>query len=200
MLVFVSIFLAALRETLFVYFLNLIWAGRIILQNFDQHCIWIMGVLIALVLTIVLSLRNLQIVHPDVQATKRDVSFIQNRIRFWRTEVNLMSSDVFSRSSHPSDLRRLVILVLANQAHVDIKEINKRIRYRKLQVPPEVSYVLGMETPQEEGRKQPGIIYQFMNSILRKWRSSRVSSDSPDPRFGRVAAYLESLLENDHDS
>ena len=200
MLVLVYIFRDMLRETLLAYILNLLWTANAVLQSFDQRCIWILGLLIALVITIILSLQNYQIFIPDAEETRSEPSLFQHRIRFWRTEINVMSSDVSSHSPRPSDLRRLVNLVLASRAQADIKEINQLIRDRKLQVPIEVSYVLGIESPEVRVNHQPGFINRLIRILQRKWRISQVSSHSPDPGFDKVAAYLESLLEDNYDN
>jgi hypothetical protein len=188
-----------LKETVLVSILYVLWVGDLAIQSFDQRCIWQMALVISLVLTIIFSLRKIEKSISNPLTTVQRGSLVPSRIRFWRIQVRVGSSAVYERSSRPSDLRGLVIKSLAYRENRDIKEIKQLLRSKKLQAPPEVRYILGMDDLKRGADNRPGILRRIKQkfSLMR----AKVSDPpySPDPRFDQVADFLESLLEDDYD-
>lgn len=199
MLILALFFQDTLRETVLVSILYLIWVGKLAIQSFDQRCIWQLAIVITLVLTLIFSLRKFGKSILNFEVTERRDSVNYSRIQFWRSEIRVAGSAVFARRSRPSNLRRLVITGLAYRDHMDIKEINKQLRSRKLQVPPELRSILGVDDAQERAEQRPGILSLIRQKFNGLRRNSFDPELLPDPRLDEVASYLESLMEDYHD-
>jgi hypothetical protein len=200
MLVLAFSYQGTLRETVLVSILYVLWLGDLAIQSIDQRCIWQLALVITLVLTITFFFRKIEKSISNSLTTVKRGSLVPSRIRFWRIQVRVGSSAVYARSSRPSDLSGLVIKALAYHENMDIKEVIKLLRSQKLQVPPEVRNILGMDDLKREAEYRLGILRR----IQQKFRLMRANvldpTFSPDPRLDKVAEYLESLLEDEHDS
>ena len=188
-----------LRETVLVSILYVLWVGDLAIQSFDQRCIWLLALVITLVLTITFSRRKTEKPIADSQTTLRRRSFVPGRIDYWRSQVWLGSSAVYMRSYHRSDLRRLVIKALAYRENKDSEEIRELLRSEKLQVPPEVRYILGMDDLVRGAEYRLGILHRIQQRFNWIHANFLAPTFSPDPRLDKVAAYLESFVEDDHD-
>ncbi|MBA7640894.1 hypothetical protein ES703_48565 [subsurface metagenome] len=188
-----------LKETVLVFILYLIWVGDLAILSFDQRCIWQMALVIALILTIAFSRRKTEksISSPPGNVHRR--SSFPDRIRFWRTQVRIGSSAGFARRSRPSELSGLVIKALAYRENTDFKEIKEQLRSHEIQAPQEVRYILGIDDLQRATEQQPGNLVRIRKKFNLMRGKVLDPAYSPDPRFDKVAAYLESLLEAEHD-
>ena len=188
-----------LKETVLVSILYVLWVGDLAIQSFDQRCIWQMALVISLVLTIIFSLRKIEKSISNPLTPVQRGSLVPSRIRFWRIQVRVGSSAVYAHSSRPSDLRGLVIKVLAYRENTNIKEIIKLLRSKKLLAPPEVRYILGMDDLKRGAEYRLGILRRIQQKFSLMRANVFDPPNSPDPSLDQVAEYLESLLEDDYD-
>lgn len=192
------IFQNSLRETLLDPILYAIWVVELAIKSTDQRCIWLLALVITLVFTIIISLRDLEVMRPRYTPESPAYTNIPSRIRFWRVQVWMGNEPGDLFSSHPSDMRALIIRALAYRENLEVGEIIDQIRVREIDVPPEVQYILGIGDLERGAEHRDGL----MNRIRRMFGSSGERSAAimlPNPSLDQVAAYLENLLEEDHD-
>jgi len=189
-----------LRETVLVSILYVFWLGDLAIESFDQHCIWLLTLVITLVLTLKFSHRRAEKSIAPPKTTLRRPSQVIRRIHFWKNRIKDGRTAVFKHDYHRSDLLWLVVKTLAHRENSNPEDIKKRLLSGELLVPPEVQGILGMDDPQSSLDQQIGIIQRIQQII--HWSSERVQAPIflPDPRLEEVATYLESLLEDGHDA
>jgi hypothetical protein len=184
-----------LKESLLVPLLYILWIGELTFKSFDQQCIWLLALTIALVLSVSFSRQSRKPVEKS-RLKRRRSSLAAGRIRFWRGQLRVGSSSVYAHSYRRLAIRQLVLRALAYRMGLDEEEIKAQIHSGRLQVPSEVGYVLGMDTTQD----QPvGFLKRLQGRFeaITEWFGT--STFSPDPRLEKVADYLENLLEVEND-
>ena len=188
-----------LKEVVLVPMLYVLWAGELVFKSFDQQCIWLLALVIALVLSLSFSGRTKEPVE-DHRMSRTHHFLAAGRIRFWRGQIRVGSSAVYASGYRRSELRRLVIKTLAYREGVSSEEIKEQLRSGGLSVPPEVSYILGLDDTRDSPDQPVALMKRieewFDQTIVR----FRASAFSPDPRLEKVAEYLESFMEVDNDA
>ena len=188
-----------LKEVVLVPMLYVLWAGELMFKSFDQQCIWLLALVIALVLSLAFSRRTVEPVE-DHRISAPHHYLTAGRIRFWRGQIRVGSSAVYASGYRRSELRRLVIKALAYREGVSNEEIKEQLRSGGLSVPPEVSYILGLDDTRDSPDQPVDLMKRieewFDQTIVR----FRASAFSPDPRLEKVADYLESFMEVDNDA
>jgi hypothetical protein len=192
------IFQEALKDTLLVYIQYVLWVGELAFKSFDQRCIWLLALVITLVLTLKFSRYKTEkpIEKPKTPLPPR--SSETRRINFWRKRIEVMRSAV-ERDYYLSDLYQLIIKTLVYHEESNPVDIRERLRSGDLAVPSEVHEILGLVDLQSSPEQQIGIIQRIQQGFHWIRNIFKTQTDLPDPRLEKVAAYLESLLENDHD-
>ena len=185
--------------TVLVPVLYLLWMVDVALQMFGQQCIWLIALMIALVLSFVLSRRK----EKPITALDRTIESrgpAQGRIQFWRRRVRVDSGAIFAVGYRRLELRRLVIQVLAYRESIGVQDTEEQIKSGQMRVPTEISYILGLDDQPVESHNSIGFI-EFIKYRL-EWITERFVTPrySPDPRIEKVAEYLESLMEVDNDT
>ena len=188
-----------LKEAALVPMLYILWVGELVFKSFDQQCIWLLALVIALVLSLSFSRRTKEPVEDyRIPAPQHFLGI--GRIRFWRGQIRVGSSTVYTSGYHRSELRRLVIKTLTYREGVSDEELKEQLRSGRLNVPPEVRYILGLDDIRDGPDQSVDLmkrIVGWFDQIIVRFGASKFS---PDPRLEKVAEYLESLMEVDDDA
>lgn len=187
-----------LKEAVLVPMLYILWVGELVFNSFDQQCIWLLALVIALVLSLSFSRRTKEPVE-DYRMSAPQHFLGTGRIRFWRGQIRVGSSAVYASGYHRSELRRMVIKTLAYREGLRDEEIKEQLRSGRLNVPPEVRYILGLDDTRDSPDQPMNLMKRidgWFDQIIGRFG---VSTYSPDPRLEKVAEYLESLMEVDDD-
>ena len=188
-----------LKEAALVPMLYILWVGELVFKSFDQQCIWLLALVIALVLSLSFSRRTKEPVE-EYRMSAPQHFLGSGRIRFWRGQIRVGSSAVYASGYHRSELRRLVIKTLAYREGVSDEELKEQLRSGRLNVPPEVRYILGLDDIRDGPDQSVDLmkrIVGWFDQIIVRFGASKFS---PDPRLEKVAEYLESLMEVDDDA
>ena len=187
-----------IKGVVLVPLLYIVWVADLVLKSFDQRCIWVMALVTAVSLSLAFS-RRTQEFSENYRRSAPQRFLDSGRIRYWRRQIRIGSSALYTIGFHRSELRRLVIETLAYREGLSGEEIKEQLDAGELNVPPEVSYILGLDDLQENPDKPLG----FMKRIAR-WFDEIIghfggSHFLPNPRLVKIAEYLESLMEVDND-
>jgi hypothetical protein len=179
--------------------LYLAWVIDLALQIFGQRCIWIT----ALIITLVLSLRVFQRREKPIKGLDHTVyerGPAVGRIQFWRQRVRVNSNAIYAVSYRRPAMRQLIIQALAYRENSNTQEIEKKLRSGEMNLPAEVSSILGLDNQPVKSRSSIGLI-EFIKLRL-DWIKGRFIKPKyiPDPQIEKVADYLENLMEVDDDA
>jgi len=186
-------------EIVLVPILYLLWVFDLALQIFGQRCIWT----VALIIALVLSLRFFQRKEKPIKGLDRTVygrGPAIGRIQFWRRRVRVNTNAIYAVSYRRPVLRHLIIQALAYRENSNIQEIEKKLRSGQMNIPTEVSTIMGLKDHSVESRSSIGLI-EFIKLRL-DWIAERFITPKfvPDPQIEKVADYLENLMEVDNDA
>ena len=187
-----------LKDAVLVPMLYLLWVGDLVFKSFDQRCIWLLALVIALALSLSFSRRTKEPVEDHRKSTSNHY-LTGGRIRFWRGQIRVGSSAVYASGYRRSELRRLVIKTLAYREGVSNEEIKEQLHSGGLNVPPEVSYILGLDDTQDSSDQPVDLMKRIEGWFGQIKLRFGVSEFSPDPRIEKIAEYLEKLMEVDND-
>ena len=188
-----------LQDAVVIPLLYLLWVGDLVFKSFDQQCIWLLSLFIALVISLSFARREKNLVENPPTVQERH-SLVAGRTHFWRTQVRLSASKVYARGYRRSELRRLVTKALSYHENCDEEQIKAQIRSGQLVVPSEVRSILGVDDHQDE----PNPSLSFIENIRQRfaWLIERFAEPRfiPDPRIEKIVEYLESIMEVDNDT
>jgi hypothetical protein len=197
-LVFGYIYRDILRDTALVFFLYMFWVGELAFQSLGQRNIWILALVITLVLTVRFSRQMIENPIAQPKTTLDSPPPDTRRISFWRKRVKVMRSTA-ERDYYLSDLYQLIIKSLAYDKQINPEDIKEQLRSGTLLLPSEVYDFLGVFDLQYGSDQQIGFIQKLQQRFHRIRGSFKSKSNLPDPGLEKVAAYLESLLEDGDD-
>ena len=188
-----------LKEIVLIPLLYVMWVTELVLKSFDQRCIWLMALVVAVSLSLAFSTRTRS--PEDIYLKSVSHRFLDSgRIRYWRRQIRIGSSVLYTSGFHRSELSRLVIETLAYREGVSAEEIKEQLNAGAITVPSEVSYVLGLDEIQDHPDKPLGFVKRtarWFNHIFEQFVSPKFI---PNPRLEKVVEYLEGLMEVDDDA
>jgi hypothetical protein len=189
----------SLKEIILIPLLYVVWITELVLKSFDQRCIWLMALVVAVSLSLAFSRRSrapLDIYQRSVPQSFPD----SGRIRYWRRQIRIGSSALYTSGFHRSELSRLVIEALAYREGVSTEDIKEQLNVGAITVPAEVRTVLGLDDIQDHPDKPSGFMKRTARWFSQFFRQLFAPKFSPNPRLEKVVAYLESLMEVDDDT
>jgi hypothetical protein len=178
--------------------LYLMWFVDLALQMFGQQCIWVLALIIALILSFVVSHRNETSV-PDATRGMENRPAV-GRIQFWRRRVRISSNTIDDVSFRGSEFRQLVLQTLAYQENTNIRDIEEQLRSGQIRVPADVSNILGLTDQITVTRPSIGFLESIKLRIRWIIESFAPPEYYPDPRIEKVAEYLENIMEVEDDT
>jgi hypothetical protein len=188
----------SLKEIILVPLLYVLWVAELVLKSFDQRCIWLMALVVAVSLSLAFTYRS----RAPVDIYQRSVPQRfpdSGRIRYWRRQIRIGSSALYTSGFHRSELSRLVIETLAYREGVSTEEIKEQLNVGVITVPSEVRYILGLDEVEDHPDKPSGFVKRKTRWFNQFFSQLFAPKFSPNPRLEKVIAYLESLMEVDDD-
>jgi hypothetical protein len=189
----------SLKEYVLIPLLYVMWVTELVLKSFDQRCIWLMALVVAVSLSLAFSHRS----RSPVDIYQRSVSQRfpdSGRIRYWRRQIRIGSSTLYTSGFHRSELSRLVIETLAYREGVSTEEIKEQLNVGVITLPTEVRYILGLDEVQGHPDKPLGFMKRTARWFNQIFGQLFAPKFSPNPRIEKVIEYLESLMEVDDDA
>ncbi|MEN8241766.1 MAG: hypothetical protein ABFS17_07585 [Chloroflexota bacterium] len=186
-----------LRETVLDSLLYVLWAWDITIKSSDQRLIWLLALLITLLIVSISSRQKSEKPKESPRQPLESHPPETRRIPFWRSRIKIRESVIRRPGYFRPELNWLAIKTLVFHQNSTVKDVKDRLRSRELIVPPEVLEILGMDTTESELDQNAGIIQRILQWFSERFKVPRYI---PDPRLEKVAAYLESLLEDSYDS
>ncbi|MFN2237706.1 MAG: hypothetical protein ACK2U1_26030 [Anaerolineales bacterium] len=189
----------SLKEIILIPLLYVTWVTELVLKSFDQRCIWLMALVVAVSLSVAFSRRS----RSPVEFYQRSVSpnFPESgRIRYWKRQIRIGSGALYTSGFHRSELSRLVIETLAYREGVSAEEIREQLNVGVIAVPSEVRTILGLDELQDQPEKPSGFMKRTTRWFNQFFRQLFAPKFTPKPRLEKVVEYLESLMEVDDDA
>ncbi len=195
MLILGLLFQDWLRETLLVPVQYALWVVALAFRSFDQHTIWLMTLGLALALSLIYAMRIGR--HPvnRSQAEGSNRHRRRGRVHFWGRQIHQVRNSKYTRRYRYHELTQLVIKTLMLKENMDRKNIFERIRNRELNMPPEVRAIMASEQTYRPPIARVGWLQRWRGQWPAPGQPQGFSSQAPDHRLERLAAYLESLTE-----
>ena len=188
----------SLKEIILIPLLYVMWVAELVLKSFDQRCIWLMALIVAVSLSLAFSRRS----RSPVDGYQRSLPQRfpdSGRIRYWKRQIRIGSSALYTSGFHRSELSRLVIETLAYREGFSAEEIKEQLNGGMITVPSEVRYILGLDEVQDHPDKPSGFIKRTTRWINQFFKQLFAPKSTPKPRLEKIIEYLESLMEVDND-
>jgi hypothetical protein len=188
----------SLKEIILIPLLYVMWVAELVLKSFDQRCIWLMALMVAVSLSLAFSYRSRS--RVDFYQRSLPQRFPDSgRIRYWRRQIRIGSSALYTSGFHRSELSRLVVEALAYREGVGIEEIKEQLNIGVITVPSEVRYILGLDEVRDPPDKPSGFMKRSARWFNQFFRQLFAPKSTPKSRLEKVIEYLESLMEVNDD-
>ena len=195
---FSFLFWEQIENIVLVPILYLFWLADLAIKSFGYQCIWLVALMITIFLSLAFSRRtgkNFDVYHTTVGTRSPPVG----RVQFWRRRIWVDSTGIHTLSFRHLEIQQLLIRALAYRESSSVEEIEERLRSGQLDIPAEVSYFFrknGQTVEAHQPMRYIERIGHWFGWVRKQLVPPRFS---PDPKIVKVAEYLESLLEVDHD-
>ncbi|MBN1312057.1 MAG: hypothetical protein JXB30_11620 [Anaerolineae bacterium] len=184
------------REDIVIPVFYLLWIVVRIIRSVPQAgCL--AGAVIAGIVIALLGLYRLW--EPEPRPTRRPAPTTSpSRYRFWLRRCRQMDSSAFFLDDMSSEMRRLLLSVLAYQEHRDTSEMERLIVRGAFDVPPAVRDLVTSRRLGDLAKlnKQKGVLARLWERLWRGSASSQLPAENAaEQQLEQVVAYLEERLE-----
>lgn len=197
-LILALVFRETLRETLLVPLLYLVWVGNLAFKSLDQSCIWVAALMVALAIGMGYRRRAKTPLESPQTILRRPPP--AGRIQFWQSQLGVRRGLTSDQRLTAWEARRLFINLLAYREHTNAEQIKKQLSRGELTLPAEIRAHLALE---DNGSRpeQPIPPLERLRQMVIEYLNlpDRGAASRPDPKWEKVADYLESLMEVEHD-
>jgi hypothetical protein len=166
------------------------------LSMFDQKYLW--GFLLfTLIIITITRLGKTKPAETSRYTVHMKVSSA-GRLRFWETQVFLLTRGRVPSRYSIHEVRRLLVSVLGYKQHIDSAEIDRRLKAGELVLPPQ--YAKFAELDQESEDEQDDLLTIFVKtlaSILQRKRQQVIQAR--EKVLSDLILYIEKQLEIEHD-
>jgi len=166
------------------------------LSMFDQVYLW--GFLLfALIMITTTKLGKTKPAVPPNHSVRMKVSST-GRLRFWETQVFLLTRGRLPSRYSIHEVRRLLMSVLGYKQHIDAAEIDRQVKSGELVLPPQ--YETFAELDQEPEEEQEDLLTIFVKTIASVLqRKRRQTIQAREKVLSDLIQYMEKQLEIEHD-
>jgi hypothetical protein len=167
------------------------------LGSFDQVYLW--GILLfALIMGTITRLGKAQPVETPARNVRMKISSA-GRLRFWETQVYLLTRSRIPSRYSIHEIRRLLVAVMGYKLHIDIDEAERRVKSGELVIPPEYEGVSLLEQSQnsDEPEDQLTEFIKTLASVLRGKRQQVIQAR--EKVLSDLILYMEKQLEIEHE-
>lgn len=165
------------------------------LGAFDQVYLWIILVFVLIVLTVV----RLGKTKPEMRVD-RVVRYKQShagRLRFWETQVYLLTRGRIPSRYSVHEIRRLLVSVMGYKQHLDFAEADKRLKAGELVLPPQYDDFSRLD---QEAEQPEDMLTELMRSLVASLKGTRQQMiQAREKVLSDLILYMENQLEIEHD-
>jgi hypothetical protein len=163
---------------------------------FDQVYLW--GFLLfALIMITITKLGKTKPAEPSSHTVRMKVSSA-GRLRFWETQVYLLTRGRIPSRYSIHEVRRLLVSVLGYKQHLDTAETDRRLKAGEMVLPPQ--YETFAELDQESEDKQEDLLTIFVKTVASLLQGKRQQViQAREKVLSDLILYMEKQLEIEHD-
>jgi hypothetical protein len=165
------------------------------LRSFDQIYLW--GIL--LVGLIIITISRLGKTKP-AEPTGRLVhmkSSSGGRLRFWETQVYLLTRGRIPSRYSIHEVRRLLVAVMGYKLHLDTAETERRIKSGELMIPPQYDEFSKLDQEAEEPEDILTVFVKTLVSILQGKHQQVIQAR--EKVLSDLISFIEEQMEIEHD-
>jgi hypothetical protein len=165
------------------------------LRAFDQVYIW--GVLLfVLILGTITRLGKTKDTGPDFRTVRIKPSSA-GRLRFWETQVFLLTRGRIPSRYSIHEVRHLLVAVMGYKLHLDMAEAEQRFKSGELQFPPQYDEFAKLDQETEETEDLLTELTKILVSTLKGKRQQMIQAR--EKVLTDLILYMEERLEIEHD-
>ncbi len=165
------------------------------ISSFDQGYLWGFLLFVLILLTIT---RMGKSASPEPSSKVYHMKLASaGRLRFWETQVYLLTRSRIPSRYSIHEIRRLLVSVLGYKMHLDPAETDRRLKSGELQIPPEYESFAELDQDPEE---QEDRLTEFVNNLISmlKGKRQQVIKDR-EKVLSDLIQFIENQLEIEHD-
>lgn len=189
------IFWQTIRESIIAPISDLVLLIIDFLSSFDQVYLWLMVLFGLIILTLTRlgksndKLPSNRVVHMKVTTA--------GRLRFWETQVFLLTRTRIPSRYSIHEVRRLLIAVMGYKQHLELAEADRRVKAGELQLPPEYTAFAEYDEDPNEPEDRLAEYFKLLLSYLRRKRSQEILAR--EKHLSDIIQYMEKQMEIEHD-
>ena len=165
------------------------------LSSFDQAYLWGFLLFVLILLTITRLGKSTSTEQPNRVFHMKVTS--SGRLRFWETQVYLLTRSRIPSRYSIHEVRRLLVSVLGYKLHLDPAETERRLKSGEMQIPPQ--YEIFAELDQNPNEQEDRLT-EIINNLISMLRGKRqkVIQDR-EKVLSDLIQFIENHLEIEHD-
>jgi len=192
-----------LRSALIVPLLYISWLSKLVYASIDQAILWIFTLLI-IILILGLSGRRPHRLRTQ-EVTSEGTRIAASRLRHWMVLTRYAFGDRFFRDRFSIELRKIILGVLAERAHITPEQVETRLELGEIQIPLDVKHHLSIDRlptiyqqPTFRDRMRNFIKSFYKITALDRRTTTRHQMEN-DRQMEVILTYIEEQLEIKHD-
>jgi len=189
------VFWKSIRTSFVAPLSSLILMAGDFLNAFDQVYLW--GFLLFVLLMVTITwLGKAKTSEPEPRMVRLKATSA-GRLRFWETQVYLLTRGRIPSRFSIHEVRRLLVAVMGYKLHLDIAEADRRLKSGELVYPPEYEHFALLEDDTEEPEDALTLFMKTLASMLQGKRQQVIQSR--EKVLSELIHYMEKQLEIEHD-
>ena len=165
------------------------------ISSFDQMYLWGFLLFVLIMLTITKLGKSTQ-PEPTNRSIRMKASSA-GRLRFWETQVFLLTRTRIPSRYSIHEVRRLLVAVMGYKLHLDATETDKRIKSGELEIPSEYETFANLDQNPDEQEDALTLLMKTLVSILQGKRQQVIQAR--EKVLFDLIHFMEEQLEIKHD-
>jgi hypothetical protein len=167
------------------------------ISSFDQVYLWGIVLLILIIATII------RLGKSNTKETSNRVYHLKvtsaGRLRFWETQVYLLTRTRIPSRYSIHEVRRLVISVLGYKMHLDPAEAEKKLKAGELQVPPQYETFAELDQEPNDDQHDDRLteLFKYLMSVLQGKQQQVIQAR--EKVLIDLIQFMEKQMEIEHD-
>ena len=189
------VFWKSIRTSFVAPLSSLILMAGDFLNAFDQVYLW--GFLLFVLLMVTITwLGKAKTSEPEPRMVRLKATSA-GRLRFWETQVYLLTRGRIPSRFSIHEVRRLLVAVMGYKLHLDMAETDLRLKSGEMAYPPEFEQFALLEDYSEEPEDTLTVFMKTLVSLLHGKRQQEIQSR--EKLLSELILYMEKQLEIEHD-
>lgn len=193
--IFALLFWGFIRTSIISPISDLIFLIGDFLSGFDQIYLWIFLIFGLVVITITRLGKAGE--KPPANRVVHTKITSAGRLRFWETQVFLLTRTRIPSRYSLHEVRRLMVSVIGYKLHLESGEADHRLKAGELEIPPEYAVFAEMDPDPDEPEDRLTELFKLLISVLRGRRSEITLAR--EKNLNDLISYMEKQMEIEHD-